>query len=32
MSIIKLFKNVYKEIPKGNSIHTNGHMFGHVYY
>ena len=26
MSIIKPFKKVYKEIPKGNSILTNGHM------
>ena len=32
MSIIKLFKKVYKEILKGNSILTNGHMFDHVYY
>ena len=32
MPIIKLFKKVYKKIPKGNSILANGHMFDHVYY
>ena len=32
MPIIKLFKKVNKEILKGNSILTNGHMFECSYY
>ena len=32
MPIIKLFKKLYKEILKRNSILANGHMFEHSYY
>ena len=26
------FSKVYREIPRGNSILTSGHMFEHAYY
>ena len=30
--LLNFLKKVYKEIPKGNSILANGHMFEHSYY